>query len=74
MAAQSLVKTSYVKTKYTYEVNAIGTLNILEVLNQLNSVKKTLIITTDKVYENNGKKIFYKESGCLMDYKAKFMK
>ena len=65
MAAQALVKTSYAKTKYTYEVNAIGTLNILEVLNQLNSVKKALIITTDKVYENNGKKIFYKESDRL---------
>jgi CDP-glucose 4,6-dehydratase len=65
MAAQALVRTSYAKTKYTYEVNAIGTLNILEVLNQLNSVKKALIITTDKVYENNGKKIFYKESDRL---------
>ena len=65
MAAQPLVKTSYAKTKYTYEVNAIGTLNILEVLNQLNSVKKSLIITTDKVYENNGKKIFHKESDRL---------
>ena len=42
MAAQALVKTSYAKTKYTYEVNAIGTLNILEVLNQLNSIKKAL--------------------------------
>ena len=65
MAGQSLLKTGYLKTKYTYEVNAIGTLNILEVLNQLNSVKKALIITTDKVYENNGKKIFYKESDRL---------
>jgi len=61
MAAQSLVKTSYLRTKYTYEVNTIGTLNILEILNQLNTIKKALIITTDKVYENNGKKIFYKE-------------
>ena len=65
MAAQPLVKTSYAKTKYTYEVNTIGTLNILEVLNQLNSIKEALIITTDKVYENNGKKIFYKESDRL---------
>lgn len=65
MAAQPLVKTSYLKTKYTYEVNAIGTLNILEVLNQLNSVKKTLIITTDKVYENKEKKKHYKETDRL---------
>jgi CDP-glucose 4,6-dehydratase len=65
MAAQPLLKTSYLKTKYTYEVNAIGTLNILEVLNELNSIKKALIITTDKVYENNGKKIFYKEADRL---------
>ena len=65
MAGQSLLKTGYLKTKYTYEVNAIGTLNILEVLNQLNSIKKTLIITTDKVYENIGKKILYKESDRL---------
>jgi len=65
MAGQSLLKTGYLKTKYTYEVNAIGTLNILEVLNQLNSIKKALIITTDKVYENIGKKILYKESDRL---------
>jgi CDP-glucose 4,6-dehydratase len=65
MAAQSLVKTSYLKTKYTYEVNVIGTLNILEVLRQLNNIKKTLIVTTDKVYENRGKKILYKESDRL---------
>jgi CDP-glucose 4,6-dehydratase len=65
MAAQPLVKTSYLKTKYTYEVNTFGTLNILESLNQLNYIKKALIITTDKVYENTEKKIFYKESDRL---------
>jgi CDP-glucose 4,6-dehydratase len=65
MAAQPLIKTSYLKTKYTYEVNTIGTLNILEAMRQLNCTKKALIITTDKVYENNGKKLFYKETDKL---------
>ena len=65
MAAQSLVRESYVSPKYTYEVNTLGTVNILNILNELKFVKSALIITTDKVYLNNNKKNYYEECDIL---------
>jgi CDP-glucose 4,6-dehydratase len=65
MAAQPLVRKSYVSPKYTYEVNTLGTVNILNILNELKFIKSALIITTDKVYFNNNKKNYYKENDLL---------
>ena len=65
MAAQPLVRESYVNPKYTYEVNTLGTINILNILNELKFVKSALIITTDKVYLNNNKKSYYEENDLL---------
>jgi CDP-glucose 4,6-dehydratase len=50
MAAQPLVRESYVNPKYTYDVNTLGTVNILNILNEIKFIKSALIITTDKVY------------------------
>jgi CDP-glucose 4,6-dehydratase len=65
MAAQPLVRQSYESAKYTYEVNTLGTVNILNILNELSFVKSALIITTDKVYFNNNKKTYFKENDLL---------
>ena len=65
MAAQPLVRESYVNPKYTYEVNTLGTVNILNILNEIKFIKSALIITTDKVYLNNNKKNYYKENDIL---------
>ena len=65
MAAQPLVRDSYVNPKYTYEVNTLGTINILNILNELNFIKSALIVTTDKVYFNNNDKNSYKENDLL---------
>jgi CDP-glucose 4,6-dehydratase len=65
MAAQPLVRESYDSAKYTYEVNTLGTVNILNILNELSFVKSALIITTDKVYFNNNKKSYFKENDLL---------
>jgi CDP-glucose 4,6-dehydratase len=65
MAAQPLVIESYKSAKYTYEVNTLGTVNILNILNELSFVKCALIITTDKVYFNNNKKSYFKENDLL---------
>jgi CDP-glucose 4,6-dehydratase len=65
MAAQPLVRYSYDHPKETYEVNAIGTLNILNILHQIKSIKRVLIITTDKVYKNINKKKYFKEDDEL---------
>jgi CDP-glucose 4,6-dehydratase len=65
MAAQPLVRESYESPKYTYEVNTSGTINILNIMNEISFVKSALIITTDKVYFNNNKKSYLKENDLL---------
>ena len=61
MAAQPLVKYSYENPVYTYEVNTIGTLNILNIAKESKCVKNILVVTTDKVYLNSEKKVKFKE-------------
>ncbi len=65
MAAQPLVRESYLDPKYTYEVNTLGTVNILNILKEVNFIKSALIITTDKVYFNDNKKEYFKENDLL---------
>ena len=65
MAAQPLVRESYLDPKHTYEVNFLGTINILNILKELNFIKSALIITTDKVYFNNNNKKYFKENDLL---------
>ena len=53
LAAQPIVRDSYKDPKYTYEVNVIGTVNVLECVRLTDSVKSFLNVTTDKVYLND---------------------
>jgi CDP-glucose 4,6-dehydratase len=43
----------------------MGTVNILNILNEIKTIKSSLIITTDKVYHNDNKKKLFKESDKL---------
>jgi len=52
LAAQALVLESYVSPLETFEINTLGTANVLEAIRQTQSVKTAIFITTDKVYEN----------------------
>jgi CDP-glucose 4,6-dehydratase len=52
LAAQPLVRESYLDPQKTFETNINGTINILECIRLTNSVKSFVNITTDKVYEN----------------------
>jgi CDP-glucose 4,6-dehydratase len=65
MAAQPLVKYSYENPLYTYEVNTIGTLNVLNIAKETKCVKNILVVTTDKVYLNLEKKVKFKERDKL---------
>lgn len=58
LAAQALVLKSYNEIYDTYSINVLGTLNILESALKSNSLKGIIVVTTDKVYKNNGQKIF----------------
>ncbi len=53
LAAQPLVRLSYDIPVETYEVNVMGTVNIMEAIRATKSVKVGVMITTDKCYENN---------------------
>jgi len=52
LAAQPLVRYSYVAPKYTYEVNIMGVVNLLEAVRETDSVKVVIVVTSDKCYEN----------------------
>ena len=65
LAAQPLVRKSYLDPRETIETNAIGTFNVLEAVSNISSVKANLIITTDKVYKNVNQKKGYIESDHL---------
>lgn len=53
LAAQPLVRLSYEIPVETYEINVMGTINIMEAIRTTDSVKVAVMITTDKCYDNN---------------------
>lgn len=65
MAAQPLVRLSYAEPRATFEVNVMGTLNVLQTAAAVTSVKKILVITSDKVYRNVGSAAGYREDDPL---------
>lgn len=68
MAAQPIVRDSYKEPVYTYEVNVMGTVNILECVRLSDSVKSFLNVTTDKVYLNREWAWGYRENEELNGY------
>ena len=65
LAAQPLVRESYLDPRCTFETNAMGTLNVLEGVSNTKSVKAHVVITTDKVYRNVNQIVGYVESDPL---------
>lgn len=68
LAAQPLVRLSYDIPVETFEVNAIGTANVLNSMRLLNKPCYAVLITTDKVYHNNEWEYPYRESDRLGGY------
>lgn len=68
MAAQPIVRESYVNPVYTYETNVMGTVNICEAVRLSGSVKSLVNVTTDKVYRNNEWEWGYRETDALDGY------
>lgn len=52
MAAQALVGRSYEDPTETWEVNVMGTVNVLEAARACPSVRAVLVVSSDKCYEN----------------------
>ena len=65
LAAQPLVRESYVKPLETFDINVMGTLNVLEASKTAKALKAALIITTDKVYKNINVLTGYVETDAL---------
>lgn len=68
MAAQPIVRDSYKEPVYTYEVNVMGTVNVLECIRKCTSVKSFVNVTTDKVYLNKEWVWGYREGEELNGY------
>ena len=50
LAAQPLVRLSYAQPMETYDINVMGTVNVLEALRALKHPCAAVLITTDKCY------------------------
>jgi len=68
LAAQPLVRESYRNPRETYEINVMGTVNLLEAIKIAGSVKAVLNVTTDKCYENREWYWGYRENEPMGGY------
>ncbi|WDF54702.1 CDP-glucose 4,6-dehydratase [Mucilaginibacter sp. KACC 22063] len=68
LAAQPLVRLSYDVPVETFEINAIGTANVLEGVRKLPGNCCVILVTTDKVYYNNEWTYPYRENDRLGGY------
>jgi len=69
MAAQALVRESYVLPAETYEINVMGTVHLMEAVRQLQRagtpIRAVLNVTSDKVYDNKEWVWAYRETERL---------
>jgi CDP-glucose 4,6-dehydratase len=68
LAAQPLVRDSYLNPVYTYDVNVMGTVNVLEAAKSASNLKALINVTTDKCYENIEREEGYKENESMGGY------
>lgn len=68
LAAQPLVRESYISPRETYETNVMGTVNLLECVRNSDFVKSVIVVTTDKVYRNDNRPEGYVENDILNGY------
>lgn len=65
LAAQPLVRLSYQDPVGTFDTNVMGTVNVLEAVRRVNSVKVLLCITSDKCYQNREWLWGYREEDAM---------
>jgi len=68
MAAQALVRRSYTNPVETYDTNIMGTVNVLEAVRDVDSVRVVIIVTSDKCYENSERESGYREEEPMGGY------
>ncbi len=65
LAAQPLVRQSYAQPRETFDVNVMGTVNLLEAVRVLGRPCVVLVITSDKCYENREQTWGYRECDAM---------
>lgn len=65
LAAQSLVRLSYREPVETFDVNVMGTVNVLDAMRTLDRPCVAVIVTTDKCYQNQEWVYGYREHDVL---------
>ena len=68
MAAQPLVRYSYVEPVETYSTNVMGTVHVLEAVRKTPSVRAVVNVTSDKCYENREWIWGYREHEAMGGY------
>lgn len=68
LAAQPLVRRSYVDPVETYSTNVMGTVHLLEAARGCGSVRAIVIVTSDKCYENREWQWGYRENESMGGY------
>lgn len=65
MAAQSLVRESYIDPCNTYSTNVIGTINLFEAVRACANIRAVINVTTDKCYKNDDRQKSFRENDAL---------
>lgn len=65
LAAQPLVRQSYVEPLETFAVNAMGTVHLLDAVRRTPGVRVVVNVTTDKCYVNQEWDLAYRENDAL---------
>ena len=65
LAAQPLVRESYRNPRDTFEINFMGTVNLLDAIRELGLACAVVVVTSDKCYENREWTWGYRESDSL---------
>lgn len=65
LAAQAIVRQSYAEPLTTFSTNVMGTANVLDAVRSCASVDASVVITTDKCYENQEWPWAYRETDAL---------
>jgi CDP-glucose 4,6-dehydratase len=68
LAAQSLVRLSYDQPVETYDVNVMGTVNLLDAVRRTGGVRAVVCVTSDKCYENRETTQAYVETDAMGGY------
>lgn len=68
LAAQSLVRRSYEQPIDTFSTNVMGTIHLLEALRFTASVRCIVVVTSDKVYQDQAQVHAYRETDVLGGY------